>query len=303
MEPLQSQSVAIAGHKVRRIREEKRLTQLYVAKVVGVTTDTVSRWENNRYPTIRRDNALKLAEALEVELETLLLEDSSGEDPVPERGSGCRRLWLLAAVVLLLLGLLTFFYAYWQNHQALPILQAKRVVPPYAAPGTRILVRVEINSETGMKGMILKEQFAPGWRLLDAEPPAASVSSQAQGARWIFRNPPPALTVYYMLETATDVGNDTEPFIQGEVIANPNDKHFAQPVTSNGKMLRQPFHWADSNANYVIDDLEILEVSEMTDATGGLALGWDQLEDLWEGEGYRWLPQTHEFEPLPGPLD
>lgn len=303
MEPMQSQSVSIDGDRARQIREEKRLTQLYVAKVVGVTTDTVSRWENNRYPTIRRDNALKLAEALEVELETLLLVDPSAEKPIPEQRHGQRRLWLLLVVALFCCGLLAFLYVYQQSSGAAPILQAKRVVPDYAPPGNRILVRVEINSEQPLKGMILKEQFAPGWRLIDAEPEASSVRSQAQGARWIFRHPPPTLTIYYMLETAADVGNDTKPFIQGEVIANPNDRHFAQPLTSSGKMLRQPYHWADSNANYVIDDLEILEVSEMTDNTAGLDLGWDQLEDLWQGDGYRWLPEKHEFEPLPGPFD
>ncbi len=61
MTTLEPPSIAVDGTSLRRIREEKRLTQLYVSKVVGVTTDTVSRWENNRYPTIRRDNAVKLA--------------------------------------------------------------------------------------------------------------------------------------------------------------------------------------------------------------------------------------------------
>ena len=61
-------NIAIDGLKIRQLRETKKLTQLYVANVVGVTTDTISRWENNRYPTIKRDNAEKLAAALEVGL-------------------------------------------------------------------------------------------------------------------------------------------------------------------------------------------------------------------------------------------
>ncbi|RMF44936.1 MAG: XRE family transcriptional regulator, partial [Deltaproteobacteria bacterium] len=65
-------TVSIDGRVIRQIREDKKLTQLYVAKVVGVTTDTISRWENNRYPSIKRDNALLLSEALEVPVETLL---------------------------------------------------------------------------------------------------------------------------------------------------------------------------------------------------------------------------------------
>jgi len=66
--PEKSSAVCVDAAVVKRIRESRRLTQLYVSKVVGVTTDTISRWENNRYPTIRRENALKLAEALEVPL-------------------------------------------------------------------------------------------------------------------------------------------------------------------------------------------------------------------------------------------
>ncbi|MGW8161763.1 MAG: helix-turn-helix domain-containing protein, partial [Desulfobulbales bacterium] len=64
--------VKIDGSRVRRLRESKGLTQLYIATVVGVTTDTISRWENRRYPAIKEENALKLAEALEVSLEEFL---------------------------------------------------------------------------------------------------------------------------------------------------------------------------------------------------------------------------------------
>src|SRR5512139_1399937 len=76
-----SASLSLNGVVLKRLREEKRLTQLYVSKVVGVTTDTISRWENNRYPTMRRDNALKLAEALEVPLAELLRQPPVAEAP------------------------------------------------------------------------------------------------------------------------------------------------------------------------------------------------------------------------------
>ena len=47
------QMVKIDGARVRRLREQKGLTQLYVATAVQVTTDTISRWENKRYPSIK----------------------------------------------------------------------------------------------------------------------------------------------------------------------------------------------------------------------------------------------------------
>ncbi|HSH14379.1 MAG TPA: helix-turn-helix transcriptional regulator, partial [Desulfurivibrionaceae bacterium] len=111
--------VRIDGAKARRIRENKGLTQLYVATVVQVTTDTISRWENRRYPTIKKENAEKLAEALGVELPALLdeLETVEGEAGVsapeaapleaevsiPSRMTSIRPLgrWIGALVLLL----------------------------------------------------------------------------------------------------------------------------------------------------------------------------------------------------------
>ena len=58
--------VRIDGAKIRQLRERNKLTQLYLSTVVGVTTDTISRWENRHYQSIKLENAEKLAQALEV---------------------------------------------------------------------------------------------------------------------------------------------------------------------------------------------------------------------------------------------
>ncbi len=77
--------IKIDGARARHLRESQGLTQLYIATAVGVTTDTISRWENGRYSNIKRDNGVRLAEALEVSLEEILLvekeqaEDGAGE--------------------------------------------------------------------------------------------------------------------------------------------------------------------------------------------------------------------------------
>ena len=64
--------IRIDGSEVRRLRENNGVTQLYLATAVGVTTDTISRWENGRYPSIKRENGLKLASVLEVTLDDIL---------------------------------------------------------------------------------------------------------------------------------------------------------------------------------------------------------------------------------------
>lgn len=60
------------GARVKRLREEKRLTQRALADVVGVPSQQISRWENDeQMPSVMK--AIKLAQALGVTVEQLLL--------------------------------------------------------------------------------------------------------------------------------------------------------------------------------------------------------------------------------------
>ena len=295
---LQSPSVSIDGEAIRRIREENRLTQLYVSKVVGVTTDTVSRWENNRYPTIRRDNALKLAEALEVDLDKILKqEEALVEECAPADERPKRKFWpfvLLGFVLVLVAGGMFFR----KEAVPVPVMQAQRLLPPYAAPGSRILIRVKISSEKPLKGMILREDFPQGWKLVEANPPASSLDNLTGMARWIFRKPELATTVSYILEVAKEVTPGAVIAWQGELIANPDGHRSAIALETIGQMVINPLHWADSNGNRVIEDLEILEVSELLDETGRLHLEWDLLEEIWDAGGYEWQADKNRFVPL-----
>jgi len=296
------QMVAIDGLQVRRIREEKRLTQLYVAKVVGVTTDTVSRWENNRYPSIRRDNAINLAEALEVELEEILKQEQgeeAGTEPVEPAtvvaSSVGRKPWIIALVIVVIV---VAGFALTRLNDAAPVLTAERIVPPYAAPGSRILIRDLIRMEKPLKGMIVKESFPSGWRLIAADPePSSSSDAVSPGARWIFRNPAERVVLFYLVEVAADATLEDTPVVGGELIANPEGNHFSVPLQTSGQMRIAPLHWADTNANQVIDDLEILAVSELTEQTELLNEEWDRIEALWDAGAYVWSPGQHDFVP------
>lgn len=300
MDSLSSQSVSIDGLSVRKIREEKRLTQLYVAKVVGVTTDTVSRWENNRYPTIRRDNALNLAEALEVDVEDILKKESEPEPLIEEMGSVQRHPWLKKGLLICGLCFLLIVVYFFTRPQlpTTPLLSARRIIPAFAAPGSNILIKVEIDSEKKLKGMILKERFPVGWQLIESIPVASSVDGQASGARWIFRNPEQHVTLYYLVRVAEDSDSDVDTHIIGEVIANPDGQHSSIVIENGVSMSVKPLHWADTNGNAIIDDLEILEVSNMTEETGQLNLEWDLIESIWEAGSYQWHTEKRQFVPV-----
>lgn len=297
LESSHTASVSIDGEAIRKIREGKRLTQLYVAKVVGVTTDTVSRWENNRYPTIRRDNALKLAEALEVELEEILKQHDPPEpEVVAEEIVTPKKTWpmIVGLGVLLLIVVVVFFSR--SSHQP-PQILAKRYLSPYAAPGSRVLIRVHLSSDKPLKGMILREEYPVGWKLVASEPPASSLDNEVGKARWIFRNPQSQNIVAYLLEVPKGAAVASVVELTGELIANPDGQRTAISPESIGQMQVQPLHWADSNGNLIIEDLEILEVSDLLDETGQLYLDWDLLETLWDAGGYQWNAEKSAFAP------
>jgi len=302
MEPLNSPSVAIDGGVIRRIREEGKLTQLYVAKVVGVTTDTVSRWENNRYPTIMRDNALKLAEALEVELEDILQKDEVENSATAHSGQQPKNKNWLYLLLLAVSGLLIGVFLFQFNSAPATVLHATRIVPRYVAPGSQILIQVKLSADKPLKGMILKETFPPGWHLLESEPVVSHIDSDTGIARWIFRKPLVDFRVFYMLEVPENILTNKNITISGELIANPEGQRSVVVVQSVGKMEIKPFHWADVNGDLVIDDVEVLEVSDLTEEAKTLNLDWDLIESIWETGGYRWDSEKKQFIPV-SPVD
>jgi transcriptional regulator with XRE-family HTH domain len=293
MEEINNTVVSIAGEVIRCIREEKRLTQLYVAKVVGVTTDTVSRWENNRYPSIRRDNAIKLAEALEVELEQILQSPAEGDTPALKSASGGRKPVLYAIVVLLLLCSLA---AVWYiAGRSLPEIEAQRILPVYAAPGDRILVQVHMKLHESLTGIILREQLPLGWRLIDAFPPISGFDEKTQVARWIFRSPEKQLKVFYLLGVPENQSTTETIRLTGDLVANSAKQRVLADIESTGEMRVKSLHWVDADGNHVIDDIEILDLSILPEEPGPLPLGWEAIEELWQAEGYHWDAQQSRF--------
>ena len=146
--------------------------------------------------------------------------------------------------------------------------------------------------------MILREEYPAGWKLVASEPPASSLDNEVGKARWIFRKPQQQTSVAYLLEVPKDAEVDRSVELQGELIANPDGQRTAIPLQAVGQMIVKPLHWADTDGNLVIEDLEILEVSNLLDETGQLHLDWDQIEALWDAGGYRWDEKKSEFVPL-----
>lgn len=297
MNPILPPTVCLDGSAVRRIREEKKLTQLYVAKVVGVTTDTISRWENNRYPSIKRENALRLAEALETPVEDVL-QGGTGACMIPEPAIPPRRLIYRALPAFLVLSVLAVAYFFVQHQQSpADTLLAERMLPGYAAPGSLIPVQVRLEAGAEMKGFILREHFPPGWKLIEASPPPSSLDNEEGTARWIVKPGEDRRLIAYLLRVNTGADLGKQAGFSGEVIANPNGRKAPSAVSGVAEIRIARFQWADLNGDNVIDDAEMLQASETVDRLTGIHIDWEQLEEIWAAGSYRWDEKKEQFVP------
>lgn len=286
--------VAIDGVKIKALRESKKLTQLYVASVVGVTTDTISRWENNRYPAIKRDNAEKLASALEVALAEILRREGEGEEAeqAPPAQKSRRRTLVLAVSVAALLVLAALFF----SRQVRAVATAERRLPRFGAPGAVIPVQIRISrKDSSAAGLIIKERFPAGWRLVSAMPPAASGQADAGEAKWLIPAGSGPVAIAYTVRVSPAAALGTTAAFAGEVVAQVGGITSRTASGGDRTVAVAGVHWADRNGDGRIDDEEIMPAYYLTEEMKGVPFDWRSIEAIWSGRGYRWDSRTGEF--------
>jgi len=309
--------VRIDGAKVRRIRERQGLTQLYVATVVQVTTDTISRWENRRYPTIKKENAEKLAEALGVTLDDLLEEEEAeagGESglpaeaaPVEELSATARNgvasarrpqgLWLLGVLVVLLAGTGLGWFIFQRQTPAPPQVAATRILPGHVPPGQSfpVLIRINTPSEAAF-ALIVRENLPPGCRVLVANPAPAGAASQEGQLKWVSRPEKGARLFSYLLVSPETPPDDRVLSFQGQILVGGRGDE-AIAIAGDRQLEVGRYHWADSNGDNRIDDEEILAVYDLLGEVDGFAGLRDEVDTLWAAGGYRWDEKTGKYLP------
>ncbi len=290
-------TVCIDAAELKRIRERMQLTQLYVSKVVGVTTDTISRWENNRYPTIRRSNALKLAEALEVSLDEILLKpDDDVAEPTVSEKKTFPLSWSIFAIVVIvaIIAVISFFS---KSTPPAATVTAERVLPIFAAPGSKIPVQIRLTHRAQSAGIIVREYFPKGWKIVQAHPPASSLDNIHGVARWIIKAGDNRDRVVYLVQVDTMAKVDTEESFQGEIVASREGSQSAVPIQGDNSIKNAPVHWADTNGDGTIDDVEMLEGSFTIEDMTGVHIDWNDLESLWGAGSYAWDGNKDRFIP------
>lgn len=314
--------VRIDGSRVRQLREQQELTQLYVATAVGVTTDTISRWENKKYPSVKKENALKLAETLGVELDHILEQDQekapSGTSGSYDEGNGAsagrhgmpeerlqtdninikpvsrfplkRRIFSLAAPLFLIIAVLTAGMIWYRLHHDQPdiCITATRYLPEHAPPGSSFPVIISVSDTSPEKiSLILTEHIPEQADIIKAIPPWSASSQDRKQIKWITATSGPEVTICYMAAARKEAAPGAELFFHGDITSSIKGWETC-PVKGAESMTLAPFHWADINADGQIDDEEILRVFDKLGSLRGITSGLDDIKRIWSSGGYKW---------------
>jgi len=305
--PGSSNMASIDGEKVRKLRETKGLTQLYVATFVGVTTDTISRWENRRYPNIKQENAEKLAAALEVELGEIVqdeemlqplspevsLGDAAGPSPVRRR-PGWFRWWPLLLLVLVLAGVWRF-YAGQKEEIA---VAASRLLPPHIPAGEVFPVIINVERQGGETfPLIIKETIPVGCEPIRSVPSFTRLDEKQRELKWISRTGGAKTTIAYLVRAPATITGGNIVFSGTVTLRNAGSTGAA--ITGASEIAIADFHWADANRDGRINDEEILTVYDKYGALDQLGYNWGEIDDIWSGLGYRWDEADRKYVIIP----
>jgi len=300
--------VRIDGTRIRRLRESRKLTQLYLSTVVGVTTDTISRWENRHYQSIKLENAEKLALALEVPFDEILKQEEQAEPvpPAPEPHTVAsdqpqplvrsRLPVALAVLLFVLLAGITMHSLFFKKPAG--SVSAQRILPAHAPPGQPfpVLIRVRSPNESPV-ALIIKELFPPGTQASEGTPPITNIDAGAHSLKWVQRTDQDESVYAYMCRIpVTAQQGDTLTF-EGTVTLKQDvgEQHGIEGAVS---LTVAPFHWADVNLDNMIDDEEILSVYDIYSDIEKLPFDRDLVDSLWAASSYQWDPDTMQFYPV-----
>ena len=293
--------VQISGAGLRALREQQGLTQLYLATAVGVTTETISRWERQEAPTLKEENGVKLAEVLAVSLQELSGFSDAGEETIapetavtvsPKRKS----IPILPGVFLLgalAIGLAFFLTGGGESAH----FSAKRIIPAHSASGRifPVLIQVELDPNKPI-ALLLKEELPPECSVVHTMPQATAVDHDF--IKWVARDMSGSQVFSYLARCVAKVEDTKEFHFTGSLLVRQSRRQEIS-VAGGSTLIISTYHWADTDMNNVIDDEELLAVYDDFDLVKGLNLDVEEVESIWMGSGYSWNKEQASFEIIP----
>ncbi len=287
--------IKIDGEKIKKLREDQGLTQLYMATVVEVTTDTISRWENRRYPTIKEENAQRLADALGVSIDEILLHEEGDADSISENQVETfstndviprKRKWqkyVIIFITVLLICVIAAIVLVFNGQNIAEILAVNRIMPANAIPDSPFPVVIEVeHSGNDSISIILKEILPPGSEVIETSPATGSIDNNLE-TKWIHKLNETTRFSYLVKIN----GSANEEYKFNGTVSTSRKKSIIE-VTGNNSIRLGKYHWADSNGDNRISDQEILTVFDYYSGIDNFTVDIEFIEKMWLGSSYTW---------------
>lgn len=289
--------IRISGEKLRSHREQQELTQLYLASAVEVTTETISRWERAGTPNIKKENGQKLAMALQVELDELLVDtdpvavpDEEQKESSPVAQSPKKSKVLLLLVLFIIIASALFFVFRPHPGEQETNLYSLRTMPSHAVPGQIFPVRIQIGKPgKGSASFLVKESVPEGCEIVTVSP--VPTVQNRQLLKWINREGGCSYFTY-----AARIVDEK----QGEVrfagtLKVGQSKTGEIAIQGNDTIQLFSYHWADRDKDNSISDEEMLAVYDDFPGMENLPVNIELVEEMWMGTKYSWNPSKKEF--------
>ncbi len=288
--------VSVDGQKIRRIRRERGFTQLYVATCLAVTTDTVSRWENKQAPSIKQENAEKLAEVLDVDLLEIMQEAEVAEEPPTDaqqsgnvlketapRKPGTRGFRFLPLILLVAAAFWFMFSRPEKGTVTAPLISAERFLPAHTSPHLPFPVFIRVHRlQDSPVPFILRESFPGSVTVKNAVPPFTALNGKE--GKWIETADKNDLLFGYPARADRNISPGDELVFSGHLYVEEQQL----PIGGTTTIKVDNHHWADRNADNVIDDNEILAIYSFFKLFKKMGIDIDEIQRIWAGNGYRW---------------
>jgi len=301
--------VKIDGSKIKRLREEQGLTQFYLATAVHVTTDTISRWENKRYPSIKKENGIKLAEALNVQLEDILEKDEAAalpSSPPPtivdlapttnDNKSRSQKLRPLLFLSLILFCIVVAFTWYSLNSSLEVPLTAERNAPEHCIAGQPfpVMIRITGTPEDKQTAIIIRENLPANATVIKISPEVAGGGKKKDMIKWLKKIT--GTTTFAYVISVPGAEDDKIGFYGTAAVSS--DSGSPPAIGGSSTTSIGQYHWADGDKDNTISDSEILAVHDRYNEIAGIDVDIATIEKIWLSSGYKWNTITHSLEIL-----
>ncbi len=279
--------LAIDGEKIKQFRESLGVTQLYVATALGVTVDTISRWENGRTSNIKLENAEKLVAVLEVSISAISRTEQEFSPSSPSIVQDCEKKrnfpvlpykWLAFAALFLVVGIVAGGLFVSSGGPESGTLIAVRYLPKHTSPAQPFPVILKVSSSK-MKDLsfIVKEFLPPSCRIVASQPDFFENGGMGRTIRWIGTVSEEEESYFaYLVKVQTDAEEGGRLSFSGYITKNGKDEQ-QNNVRGDQQLIISNYHWADSDRDNRIDDSEILTIYNSFDILEDIGVDIDEI--------------------------